>query len=388
MAIALVGGSLLAFPVTTSLAQREEGGRQVRPAYALPDEALSEQGGAFDPSASAGVFIGVSEFVEDESILEVRYAADDAVDLAHLFSRQLGLIDSHRVVLLLSGEPKKPASLERLRELESAGAKRHPATQVKILAEVKEQSSTVGEDGILVVSVATHGFSKEGNYYVLAQNSNLDFVIQTGVPISALDGETSKVKRSLVLLDTCQERLQTGRSVGADARKALPASFSQALQRSEGRVVISGTDIGGYTYDDDEKQNGVFTAALLDGLSGKAEGDERSFITIQTLTEYVDEQVRSWVRGNRGDVDVAGIGVNASPASQTMPLAVNPQSMEADLAGRSDRALSALAGQIIGDIITLEILQDVKRALDSDLPYGLRNELLERIEEVDASTLR
>src|SRR5689334_16616427 len=79
----------------------------------VPGEDLDAAGvtgrGGFDPTASAGLFVGVSTF-EDERILEIPYAVDDAVDLAHLFAIELGLVAPERAVLLLAGEAKKAAS--------------------------------------------------------------------------------------------------------------------------------------------------------------------------------------------------------------------------------------------------------------------------------------
>ena len=74
-----------------------------------PGEVRTEWG--FDASASAGLFIGIRHF-KDENFEVVPYAVDDAVDLAHLFSVELGLIDPTRVVLCLSGEPQKAESSE------------------------------------------------------------------------------------------------------------------------------------------------------------------------------------------------------------------------------------------------------------------------------------
>lgn len=82
-------------------AQEERGTRRVS-----PEEALLQR---FDPAQSAGFFVGVRTFLADETLAEVPYAVDDAIDLAHLFAIELGLIPPARVTLALSLQSDRAA---------------------------------------------------------------------------------------------------------------------------------------------------------------------------------------------------------------------------------------------------------------------------------------
>ena len=84
-------------------------GGVTRKAKPLPD-------GPVDAAESAALFVGVREFTHDRTLAEVRYAADDAIDLAYLLAieRVPRLVDPRRVVLALSGKPRKPESETRL----------------------------------------------------------------------------------------------------------------------------------------------------------------------------------------------------------------------------------------------------------------------------------
>ncbi|HEX7807542.1 MAG TPA: hypothetical protein VF608_02415, partial [Thermoanaerobaculia bacterium] len=101
--------------------------RSAGPVSAVATTAAPEP--KFDRHDSAGLFVGVSKF-RDKDMYGVRYAVDDAVDLAYMFSmdRRLHLIPPQRVVLALSGVPVKDKSKERLKELKEAGAKEVTAT--------------------------------------------------------------------------------------------------------------------------------------------------------------------------------------------------------------------------------------------------------------------
>ena len=78
----------------------------------------------FDREQSAALFVGVRRFTRDSTLAPVRFAVDDAVDLAYAFALDpnVALVPPHRVVLALSGQPEKAESKKRLEELKAAHA--------------------------------------------------------------------------------------------------------------------------------------------------------------------------------------------------------------------------------------------------------------------------
>src|ERR1051325_10059182 len=128
-----------------------------------------------DLNDSAALFVGVRKFDADETLTEVRYAADDAVDLAYLFSMEPAtrLVAPSRVVLALSGEPQKLQSQDHLKALLKAGATRIAAGQADLLKALRMQAGSIRNNGILIASFATHGINVEGTQYLLAQSSLL-----------------------------------------------------------------------------------------------------------------------------------------------------------------------------------------------------------------------
>ena len=94
------------------IADDPRGARRVAPAL-FDLQRLTD----FDSAGSAGLFVGVQKFTQDDTLAEIPCAVDDAIDLAYLFALELELVRPGRVVLLLSGEARKPASRERLSAL-------------------------------------------------------------------------------------------------------------------------------------------------------------------------------------------------------------------------------------------------------------------------------
>lgn len=297
----------LALPVSGGVTRR---------AQPVPD-------GPVEASQSAALFVGVRAFSHDRTLTEVRYAVDDAIDLAHLlaFERTPRLIEPRRVVLALSGEAEKPDSRRRLEELVRAGATVRPAGHSELLTLLEAQAAAVGPAGILLVSFATHGVSDRGVQYLLASDSLLQM---SGTKIAAADVEDivsrAGVRRALILFDACRQRLTRDTRAGAvDPRSA--AALLQEIANSDGRVVLSAAAAGQYAYDDDTLRNGVFTAAVMDGLRCEAPADERGFVTVDTLSSYVEDRVLQWIRRHRDRDARVATQLQCEGASKKMPLA-------------------------------------------------------------------
>lgn len=290
-------------------------GRSVRPV----GDAAAAPGAPFDPSQSAAVFVGVREFRRVHSM--IRYAVDDAVDLAYTvaFHRCTRLVPPQRIVLVLEGEPVKPESRIRLQALLAAGAQRRHADAPDILKAVEEQSKIAGAGGIVLVSIATHGVMSDGVQYILGASS-LTGVTSTMVAMPAILDTVGAAgaQRSVVFVDACRERLTAG------TRAALSSAFSSMptlagrMTRARGQAVLYAAAPGTFAYDGNG--NGVFTRAVIDGLQCKATA-VRSAVTARTLSEYVERSVRDWVRRHRDPLIGSATQSSLDGEACNMPLA-------------------------------------------------------------------
>ncbi len=352
----------------------------------VPPEVWQAEG--FNPAQSAGLFVGIRDF-EDEKFEQVPFAVDDAVDLAHLFARELGLVRPDQVVLALSGEPQKASSRAWLKELIEQGAVRQTAEQTDVLRLLDQQRKASGPDGLFVAAFATHGFTDRGSDFLVAADTLRSFVQRTGVVLSeALDVVAqAHAPRRLVLLDACRERFAANSRRGSGGQP-MSASFVDAIAGALGQAVISGTTLGGYSYDDPERLNGVFTAALLDGLRGDAPVDARGFVTVRTLTDFVNERVLAWVRDHRSeDASLSrGITRHLEGAVAEMPLAVDAGLLEPVEAYRRRRAaaLDRLRRNLEAPL-TGAMFDEMNAFLGAAAPSPERLELIVEIEALDGS---
>jgi len=276
----------------------------------------------FDPKQSAGLFVGVRHFPHDSTLADVRYAVDDAVDLAFVLAMdgRVRLIDPARIILALSGKPQKPESQQNLDRLVAAGARVRSAEQHDILTALGEQAAAAGRNGMLVIAFASHGVSYDGTQHLLTATSMLQHR-ETTLSENKIRDITSRSRaaRSLILIDACRERLsEDRRNSGPDRRSR--AALIQALTSAHGQVVLSAAAAGQYAYDDDTRRNGVFTAAVIDGLRCQASTDERGLVTADTLSAFVEERVLTWIRLHRDMDIVRATQLTSEGAAKNMPL--------------------------------------------------------------------
>ncbi len=346
----------------------------------------------FRPDKSAGLFIGVSSFFTpygepSTEIHGIDFAADDAVDLAELFSLQLKLIDPKCVRLALAGAPRKQGSRDALQKLLGLGARQFEARLVIVLDLLEEVRRLAGGDGLLVTSFATHGYSVAGRDHLLCQDSLLSQPHVTSVCVQDFLGKmqeeaSTSARRRLVLIDACREFLKKSRGLQTEP---LSDSFSRAVAETRGTAVLTSTVAGGFSYDDPEVQNGVFSSSVRAGLLGEAPPDERGFITPETLAVFLHQRVAGWVAKNRkGDRDQStGIAKVLDEACARMPLAVNASRWRKWQ--RQEELRSRLtASQIASGLAALEQELTVRAPVLLDRVRALRDRLAASPEDADA----
>lgn len=339
------------------------------------DAALPARNGPPLSESSAGVFIGIEKFSYDFSLTDVTYAVNDAVDLAYAVAIERGLVPANRVLLLLAGEPGVQ-SRDRLEKLIAAGARRQSARQADIYSLVNEQSRLVGEGGVLLISIATHGFRDGAEHLLMAEDSLLQF--GTGVTadnlLQATEAGSSGLR--LLILDACRERLVkphrrgSGRGDELDHRSVMRSEFVEKMASRPGYAVFSAASEGEYAEARDG--NGLFTRAILDGLRCK-EGerlktlaDLGSFVRSEVKTRSGDQQHPDLrVGGGSGDFILVQCEAVDAPAPKALP---SSSSLSRDLITRIEEAKNLFA---VGGPDNVEQSFRLYRQVFQDLPPAI-----------------
>jgi WD40 repeat protein len=211
--------------------------------------------------------IGVADY--RDNALDLQYPAKDARDFAAVLQPQQG--DLYReVVTKLLENPTSEAVLDGLDWLR------------------KEVTSK----DVAMLFIAGHGVNDDdGDYYYLTAEADPERLRRTAVAyfdikktLSSLSGKT------LAFIDTCH----SGNIMGARRGVADINKVINDLTAAENGVVVFASSSGKqFSLEDPKWNNGAFTRALVEGLSGKANYTQDGRITINQLDLYLSERVKA-----------------------------------------------------------------------------------------------
>jgi WD40 repeat protein len=220
--------------------------------------------------------VGVSDYADPK--LKLSFAAKDAGDFAAAMERQKGGLYRDVVVKLLTdGHATKDEILDGLDW---------------ILRE------TTSKD-VAMILFAGHGVNdRNGRYYYLPYNTDLDKLLRTGVSfqdikstISALAGKT------LIFIDTCH----SGNVLGGRRGPDINGVVNELSSAENGAVVFAASTGNQYSLENPAWHNGAFTLAVVEGVGGSADYDKtgRGRITVNMLDLYISERVKELTRGEQ-----------------------------------------------------------------------------------------
>ena len=213
--------------------------------------------------------IGVGDY--DRDSMDLGSPAKDVNDLTELLVRQDGRMYDKVHVKALTDRDVSLGAVRRLRD--------------DFLLRAKPEDT-------IVVFAAGHGVRTATNeYYFLTSGSQADDPYD-GIAGKDLEDlvswERLHARKRVLLLDTCH----SGASVGTRGATPLFGPGDQArLDESvrEGIYVIAASADDEFARE--QEGNGIFTRALLDGLSGSADSDKNGYVEIEELKAYAGRQV-------------------------------------------------------------------------------------------------
>jgi WD40 repeat protein/formylglycine-generating enzyme required for sulfatase activity/tetratricopeptide (TPR) repeat protein len=249
---------------------------------------------------------GVSLY-KDES-LDLNYAHKDAEDLAKLFSTMEGKSFAHVFTKVLVNEQATLPNIAKAKEF---------------LKDARVMDTVV----LFIAGHGVHDHDSAATYYYLTYEADLQDLSHSAATFEMLEDLLQEIapRSKLFLMDTCESgeidestqeaslALTGSRGISARAVKkgargltitgsATPVTRDYLndrdrfvyndLTRRSGAVVFSSCKGGEFSYETDERKNGLFTASLLDALTGKL-GDKPAAGTISNgmLAQLVTDGV-------------------------------------------------------------------------------------------------
>lgn len=255
--------------------------------------------------AKALYFIGfgVSDY-KDPDIPDLSYAHKDATELGKAFAKVKGY-DTHVVKTFTNAEVTKD-TIQSAREL---------------LGKARPQDTVV----LFIAGHGLHDHDELATYCYVIHTTEIDAGMSKIDPATAMSFEeiegllaATAAKQKLFLMDTCEsgehEESQTraaalpgARGISARGIKKVATTAGpdtprpwlldreryiyQDLAKRTGAVVFSSSKGGEYSYESAAVQNGLFTEAILKGLSKKADTNKDGAVSTQELRAFVAEDV-------------------------------------------------------------------------------------------------
>ena len=253
------------------------------------------------------VAIGVNDYADDS--MKLSCARGDADAIATLFESRAEKLFENVEVHRLFDDDVTAARIQELLSDETTGL-----------------ASRVEPKDMLVVFVAGHGYSVDGNrYYFLPQSFRKESrsfdqdVRDQGIPADVLGDWVSSVKatKRVVILDTCA----AGSAVAQLGRSRSAGGFDGAitrLSRTQGVHVIAAASAKKEAREITDLQHGILTYSLLAGMNAVDDGplaskaistSQSGYVTVNQWFEYaqiaVPELYEKYI-GEQQDVQVQG----------------------------------------------------------------------------------
>jgi hypothetical protein len=254
--------------------------RNVKAIYKAPPKA------SIEPPHLWGIVAGVSNYRGEE--IDLRFAAKDAVDMAHALK-----IGANR----LFGIERTQLKLLTTEEIEGAMS----PNKRNLLEAFSDIAAKAKSTDILVVYLSGHGVTyggQDGDYYYLTSTASSgdlkDDGIRRHVAISSMEliEEIKKIPalKRILILDTCHsgrfgEKLTEEREISSSQVRAF-----ERMRDRTGLHVLAGAAADAVAYESSRFGQGVLTYSLLLGMRGAALRNEE-FVDISRLFQYSADQV-------------------------------------------------------------------------------------------------
>lgn len=219
------------------------------------------------------VIVGINHYEDTRSYAQLQVCAHDAT----ILYKQLiagGFKDRH-IRILTDQRDRLP-----LRE--------------NILAELQVIAEATGPDDLLLFYFSGHGQAERDEGYLVPRNGRGVALHDTAVPINRVKEIIGKAqaRAKVIILDACHSGANLEAAKG---KRPMSAEFiNNVFKGAVGLAIISSCKEGQYSYEWQEKQCSVFTYHLIEALQGKADHDEKGFVTVQDVNRYVTNGVKQW----------------------------------------------------------------------------------------------
>jgi WD40 repeat protein len=180
------------------------------------------------------------------------------------------------------------------------------ATKKRIQDEIRKVVEKASQDDIFIFYFGGHGMvTEDGNpmFYLIphdiTQMYNSAMLLEMAISGAELKEFSAAIKaqKQLFILDACQSG---GIGNMVVTRGAIEEKAIAQLARSTGTYWLAASNSNQFAGEFSQLGHGVFTFSILQGLAGKADGQNDKIITVQELSAYISDQVPQLSKVHKG----------------------------------------------------------------------------------------
>ena len=218
------------------------------------------------------VLVGVNEYEDKANYGQLHVCVKDV----HAIREQLiaGGFDPARIRLLTDQTSELP-------------------TKANILVALKAVADVTEPDDLLLFYYSGHGDEEGDESYLVARDGRRLVLGDTAVPLSRVREivEGAPARAKIIVLDACH----SGADIGGKGPKPMSEAFiRRVFEQAEGLAILASCKQGQLSYEWRENERSVFTHFLLEALEGRADRDEKGFVTVQDANRHVANGVKLW----------------------------------------------------------------------------------------------
>lgn len=165
-------------------------------------------------------------------------------------------------------------------------------TRSNILGELSLVAESCQEDDLLLFYFSGHGVAEAGESYLLPRDARIAALKHTGISMCSVRElmDASAARAKVIILDACH----SGAAIGKAETVMTEEFIRRVFEEAEGMVVLASCKQGQKSWEWPEQGRSVFTYYLLEALSGKADFNNKGFVTVSDVNRFVSNGVRRW----------------------------------------------------------------------------------------------
>lgn len=241
-------------------------------------------------------------------------------------------------------------------------------TRSNIMFQINQITKFAEESNTILFNFSGHGMEEDGASYLLPADAKIGILRETAISLQWIKEKLSQshAKAKIIILDSCH----AGARLDKSTMGSMTQKFSEEISKfGEGFATLSSCKLNEVSYEWNEKEHGVFSYHLIEGLKGKADSNSDGRITIPEVSDYVTRKVKEWAfKNNKLQSPTLEYKVSGDILLVHVPKQISTQDL-----GKTDETEEASIISITLMKIDSVDIKDKEPAPDIDIDYGWTN---------------